>query len=59
MKHIGVWSLVTALVLLAGCENQELVTCRQDKQLLEVKTASLRQELEQTRATFQKKDAEI
>ncbi len=59
MKHAVVLGIVAVMMLMAGCENQELVSCRQDNQLLEAQTASLRQELAQARTTIQQKDDQI
>ncbi|HDS84195.1 MAG TPA: hypothetical protein ENN97_03245 [Phycisphaerales bacterium] len=59
MKHAVVLGIVAAMMLITGCENPELKTCRQDNQLLEAQTASLRQELAQARTTIQQKEDQI
>ena len=59
MKKIGLWMATATIVLLTGCESQELVTCRQDKETLLNKTTALQQELDQAVAALQQKDAEI
>jgi septal ring factor EnvC (AmiA/AmiB activator) len=59
MKNAGVWVLVAAAIVLAGCENKALVTCRQDNQTLQAQTNTLQQELAQANAKVQQKDAEI
>lgn len=59
MKHTGLLGLTVALLLVVGCESPELVTCRQDRQMLEQQTETLQKELNQARATIERKDAEI
>lgn len=59
MKNLWVWALAATVVLLAGCESQELVTCRQDNQLLVQQTETLQQQLNQSNAEIQQKDSEI
>ena len=50
---------MAAAVILTGCESKELVTCRQDNEILQSQAAAIQQELEQTRMALQRKDAEV
>ena len=59
MKNVWVWTLAAAVILLAGCESQELVTCRQDNQLLVQQTETLQQQLNQSNAENLRKDNDI
>ena len=59
MKNAGVWVLAAAVIVLAGCENKKLVTCRQDNQALMTQTKTLQQDVAQANAKVQQKEAEI
>lgn len=59
MKKTGVGVVLMAALFLVGCESKELVTCREDNQTLQAQAATLQQQLTQTKAAVQQKDADI
>ncbi len=59
MKKAGVGIVLLTALFLVGCQNKELVKCRQDNQTLQSQTTALQQELTQSKAAVQQKDAEI
>lgn len=59
MRLMGVWSVVAVVVLLSGCENSKLVTCRQDNEILQAKITSMQTELDQANVALQRKDDQI
>ena len=46
-------------VCLVGCENSELVTCQQEKQVLQTKIDTLQQNLDGAKSTVTEKDKQI
>jgi len=59
MRNGWIWVLAAAVVVLAGCENPELVTCHQDNQMLRTQADALAQQLSEASISLQQKDQQI
>jgi septal ring factor EnvC (AmiA/AmiB activator) len=56
---MGVWVIVSAVVMLAGCESKGLLTCREDNVTLQTKVDSMQKDVDKANTSLKQKDAEI
>lgn len=59
MRPMGVWVIVSAVVMLAGCESKGLLTCREDNVTLQTKVDSMQKDVDKANTSLKQKDAEI
>lgn len=59
MRNGFVLLLLLSLLVLTGCENKQLITCQNEKQVLESQTADLQQQLAQAWQTVEQRDQKI
>ena len=50
MNRLNLLLILSGLILIAGCENAELIQCQQEKQLLEPRITQLEEELQSERS---------
>ena len=59
MKIAGLLSMLMVALGLVGCENSELITCQQQKQVLETRTDDLKKQLDQAKSAITERDKQI
>lgn len=59
MKKLYAAAVLSAIVLLAGCQNPELVNCQEENQSLQASVSALQQDLNAAREAVAKKDKSI
>ena len=52
MRRYQVWAVVIGLLLAAGCQNQELLQCQQEKQDLQVQVEKLQTDFEEMKDMY-------